>query len=112
VRWDHPTAPRSPWQNGYAERVIGSIRRESLDHVIVFGEAHLRRVLKAYASYYNQVRTHLSLNKEGVILKLDGFGVMKYARARDKQERWATWNFVEPWKTTKPRGHCMTQRQK
>ena len=61
---DRPTAPRSPWQNGHAERLIGSIRRDCLDHVIVFGEAHLRRVLKAYASYYNQVRTHLSLDKD------------------------------------------------
>ena len=60
---DHPIAARSPWQNGHTERLIGSIRRECLDHVIVFGEAHLRRVLKAYASYYNQVRTHLSLDK-------------------------------------------------
>ncbi len=60
---DHPTAPRSPWQNGYVERLIGSIRRESLNHVIVFDEAQLRRVLKNYASYYNQVRTHLSLKK-------------------------------------------------
>jgi transposase InsO family protein len=61
---DHPTAPRSPWQNGHVERLIGSIRRESLDHLIVFGEAHLRAVLKAYASYYNEVRTHLSLEKD------------------------------------------------
>jgi len=61
---DHPIAPRSPWQNGYVERLIGSIRRECLDHVIVFGEAHLRRVLKAYALYYNQIRTHLSLDKD------------------------------------------------
>ena len=60
---DHPTAPRSAWQNGQVERLIGSIRRESLDHIIVFGEAHLRGVLKAYASYYNEVRTNLSLNK-------------------------------------------------
>ena len=51
---DHPTAPRSPWQNGHVERLIGSIRRECLDHVVVFGEAHLRRVLKTYASYYNK----------------------------------------------------------
>ena len=50
---DHPTAPRSPWQNGHVERLIGSIRRESLDHLIVFGEVHLRAVLRAYASYYN-----------------------------------------------------------
>src|SRR5713101_7749508 len=49
---DHPTAPRSPWQNGHVERLIGSIRREALDHLIVFGEAHLRVVLKAYASCY------------------------------------------------------------
>jgi transposase InsO family protein len=60
---DHPTASRSPWQNGYVERLIGSIRRESLDHVIVFDEAPLRRVLKNYTSYYNQVRTHFSLHK-------------------------------------------------
>ena len=54
---DRLTAPRSPWQNGYIERLIGSIRRECLDHVVVFGEAHLCRVLKAYVSYYNAVRT-------------------------------------------------------
>ncbi len=61
---DRPTAPRSPWQNGHVERLIGSIRRECLDHVIVFGEAHLHRILKTYASYYNEVRTHLSLEKD------------------------------------------------
>jgi transposase InsO family protein len=61
---DHPTAPRSPWQNGHVERLIGSIRRKSLDHLIVFGEAHLRGVLKVYASYYNEVRTHLSLDQD------------------------------------------------
>jgi transposase InsO family protein len=60
---DHPTAPRSPWQNGHVERLIGSIRREALDHLIVFDEAQLRRVLKNYAAYYNRIRTHLSLNK-------------------------------------------------
>ncbi len=60
---DHPTAPHAPWQNGYVERLIGSIRHEALDHLIVFDEAHLRRVLKNYATYYNRVRTHLSLNK-------------------------------------------------
>jgi transposase InsO family protein len=57
-------APRSPWQNGHVERLIGSIRREALDHLIVFDEAQLRRVLKKYASYYDQVRTHLSLKKD------------------------------------------------
>lgn len=61
---DRPTAPRSPWQNAYVERLIGSIRRECLDHLIVFGEAHLRHVLRAYADYYNRTRTHLSLNKD------------------------------------------------
>jgi transposase InsO family protein len=61
---DHPTAPKSPWQNGYVERVIGSIRRECTDHMIVLGEAHLRRTLKAYACYYNRARTHLSLAKD------------------------------------------------
>ena len=61
---DHPTAPRSPWQNGHVERLIGSIRRESLDHLVVFGEAHLRGVLKIYGSYYNKVRPHLSLDKD------------------------------------------------
>ena len=52
---DHPTAPRSPWQNGHAERLIGSIRRECLDHIVIFGEAHLRRILAAYTGYYRQV---------------------------------------------------------
>jgi transposase InsO family protein len=60
---DHPTAPHSGWQNGHVERLIGTIRCESLDHLVVFDEAQLRRVLRNYASYYNQVRTHLSLDK-------------------------------------------------
>src|ERR1700759_1782124 len=54
---DKPTAPASPWQNGFAERLIESIRRECVDHIIVLGEAHLRRILKSYAVYYNCVRT-------------------------------------------------------
>jgi transposase InsO family protein len=61
---DHPTAPRTPWQNGYAERLIGSIRRECLDHIVVFGEAHLRQILAACAGYYNELRTHLPLDKD------------------------------------------------
>lgn len=64
---DRPTAYRSPWQNGYVERVIGSIRRERLDHTIIFGEAHLRHTLKNYARYYNRARTHLSLEKDSPI---------------------------------------------
>jgi transposase InsO family protein len=61
---DHPIAPRSPWQNGHAERLVGSIRRECLNHVVILGEDHLRRVLKAYAAYYNHVRPHLALAKD------------------------------------------------
>jgi transposase InsO family protein len=61
---DHPTSLRSPWQNGYAERLIGSIRRECLDHVVVIGERHLRHVLACYLEYYNAARTHLSLDKD------------------------------------------------
>jgi transposase InsO family protein len=61
---DRPIAARSPWQNGYAERLIGSIRRECLDHVVVFGERHLRNLLNSYQKYYNEHRTHLSLDKD------------------------------------------------
>ena len=61
------TAPRSPWQNPYVERVIGSIRRECLDHVIVFNERHLRRVLRTYVAYYQQSRTHLALGKDAPV---------------------------------------------
>jgi transposase InsO family protein len=64
---DKPIAPASPWQNGFAERLIGSIRRECSDHVIVLGEEHLRRILKSYADYYNGVRTHRSLNKDAPV---------------------------------------------
>src|SRR5450756_561273 len=59
-----PIAPASPWQNGFAERLIGSIRRACLDHIIVLGEAHLPRILKSYARYYNETRTHLALDKD------------------------------------------------
>ncbi len=58
------TAPRSPWQNAYVERVIGSIRRECLDHIVIFNERHLRRVLTSYVDYYQRTRTHLSLDKD------------------------------------------------
>jgi putative transposase len=58
------TAPRSPWQNPYVERLIGSIRRECLDHVIIFDEHHLRAGLSLYFHYYHRTRTHLSLNKD------------------------------------------------
>jgi hypothetical protein len=64
---DRPVSARSPSQNGYAERLIGSIRRECLDHVVVVGERHLRHVLASYQKYYNEVRTHLSLQKDAPV---------------------------------------------
>jgi transposase InsO family protein len=64
---DRPSSARSPWQNGHAERLIGSIRRDCLDHVVVFGERHLRHLLNSYQRYYNEVRTHLSLQKDAPI---------------------------------------------
>jgi transposase InsO family protein len=61
---DRPISPRSPWQNPYVERLIGTVRRECLDRMLVFGEAHLRQILSSYAAYYNEVRTHLALGKD------------------------------------------------
>ena len=61
---DRPISPRSPWQNPYVERLIGTVRRECLDRVLIFSEAHLRQTLHSYAAYYNEVRTHLALGKD------------------------------------------------
>ena len=61
---DRPISPGSPWQNGCAERLIGTLRCECLDQMLIFSEAHLRRILSAYAAYYNQARTHLALQKD------------------------------------------------
>jgi transposase InsO family protein len=61
---DRPISPQSPWQNGYAERVIGTLRRECLDQMVIFGETHLRQILSTYAAYYNQTRPHLALQKD------------------------------------------------
>ena len=61
---DRPIAPRSPWQNPYVERLIGTLRRDCLDHVLIFGERHLRRILTLYSVYYNETRTHLGLGKD------------------------------------------------
>jgi putative transposase len=58
------TAPRSPWQNPYVERLIGTLRRECLDHTVVLNDAHLRRLLRDYLTYYHGYRTHLSLGKD------------------------------------------------
>ena len=66
---DRPIARRSPWQNGHVERFISSIRRECVDHFIVFGERLLSRILSAYSAYYNQVRTHLSLDKDAAVFR-------------------------------------------
>ena len=89
---DRPVAPRSPWQNGYVERVIGSIRRELLDHVVVMNERHLRKLLRRYAEYYNGYRTHLGLAKDtplgrttqavGQILALPQLGGLHHAYVR------------------------------
>jgi transposase InsO family protein len=61
---DRPISPGSPWQNGIAERLIGTLGRECLDHMLIFGEAYLRRILSAYAAYYNQARPHMALQKD------------------------------------------------
>ena len=61
---DRPISPRSPWQNGHMERLIGTVRRECLDRMLIFGGAHLRQILTSYGSYYNESRTHLSLHKD------------------------------------------------
>ena len=61
---DQPIAPASPWQNGFAERLIGSIRCECVDHIVVLGETHLHRILRDYRRYYNEFRTHRSLDKD------------------------------------------------
>jgi transposase InsO family protein len=61
---DRPISPRSPWQNPYVERLIGTVRHDCFDHVLIFGEEHLRRVLTLYARYYNEARTHLGLAKD------------------------------------------------
>jgi transposase InsO family protein len=66
---DRPISPRSPWQNAYVERLIGTVRRQCLDRMLIFGEPHLRRVLASYAAYYNQARTHLALGKNAPLAR-------------------------------------------
>ena len=86
---DKPTAPASPWQNGFAERLIGSIRRECVDHFIVLGEAHLRRILRAYAGYYNDIRTHRSLDKDAPVSRpVQRTGIIKFT--------------PDPWRASSP----------
>ena len=75
---DKPIAPASPWQNGFAEQLIGSIRRECVDHIIVLGEAYLRWILRSYARYYNEIRTHRSLNKDAPVSRaIQRIGIVK-----------------------------------
>jgi transposase InsO family protein len=76
---DRPISPRSPWQNPYVERLIGTLRRECLDHVLIFGERHLRRILTLYSLYYNETRTHLGLGKDAPLRH-------KVVRRRDRGE--------------------------
>jgi len=64
---DKPIAPGSPWQNSFAERLIGTIRRECIDHVVAWSEQHLRQIVKSYANYYNSARTHGSLDKDAPV---------------------------------------------
>jgi transposase InsO family protein len=71
---DRPISRGSPWQNGHVERLIGTVRRECLDRMLIFGEAHLRQVLTLYACYYNESRTHLSLHKDAPL----GRAVQRY----------------------------------
>ena len=86
---DKPVAPASPWQNGFAERLIGSIRRECVDHFIVLGEAHLRRILRTYARYYNDIRTHRSLDKDAPVSRpVQRIGINKFTR--------------DPWRASSP----------
>jgi transposase InsO family protein len=99
---DRPTAPRSPWQNGLAERLIGSLRRECLDHVVVFGERHLRHILLLYMVYFNGARTHLSLNKDSLVPRavqavgrIDTTpilgGLHRHRRCRQRRRRCGAW---------------------
>jgi transposase InsO family protein len=76
-RWCNRISPGSPWQNGYAERLIGTVRRECLDRLLIFGESHLRRILASYTAYYNQARTHLALQKDAPLHRaVQGSGVI------------------------------------
>jgi transposase InsO family protein len=84
---DRPTSPRSPWQNSYPERLIGTLRRDCLDHVLIFGARHLRRMLTEYSPYYNESRTHLSLDKDAPLRRA---GPAMRAHCRCAHSVWAT----------------------
>jgi transposase InsO family protein len=84
---DKPIAPGSPWQNGYAERLIGTIRRECLDHLMVFGEAHLRHILARYMGYYNAVNTHHGVLQCGAYAPVVGCKDAPNGRAAQRHGR-------------------------
>jgi transposase InsO family protein len=88
---DRPTSLRAPWQNGHVERLIGSIRRECTDHLIVLNAEHLRRILARFATYYNDTRTHISLHKDAPHTRpIERFGgVVAYAILGGLHHRYA-----------------------
>jgi transposase InsO family protein len=127
---DKPIAPASPWQNGFSERLIGSIRRECLDHIVVFGEAHLLRILRSYARYYNDLRTHRSLDEDAPVSRpiqrtgnITSFPILgglhhRYARGYTQDTDWngfldfhstfEVWSYADQW----DRSDCWnTERQ-
>jgi transposase InsO family protein len=79
---DHPIAPRSPWQNAYVERLIGSIRRECLDHMIVFGEAHLRRILRGHRSLNKDAPLHRAVERLGAVVSRPVLGGLHHQYCR------------------------------
>ena len=89
------TAPRSPWQNPYVERLIGTLRRECLDHVVVVNEAHLHRLLHTYLTYYHRCRTHLSLEKDPPeprpVERLDQGGIVEMPMVGGLHHRYTRW---------------------
>ena len=93
------TAPRSPWQNPYVERLIGSVRRECLDHVIVLNERHLKRLLRSYFSYYHAARTHLALDKQSPEPRVSGFENPRIngEQVRAEEARRASGGNSPPW---------------
>jgi transposase InsO family protein len=98
---DRPTSPRSPWQNAYVERLIGSIRRDCLDHLIIVDERHLHNLLRDYAEYYNRLRTHSSLNQNAPLGRpVQSHGVL-HRPASDKRFDLAARLLVE----SKPTAH-------
>jgi transposase InsO family protein len=87
---DRPILPRSPWQNGHIERLIGTLRRECLDRMLIFGEAHLRQILILYGSYYNESRTHLSLHKDTPLGRAPWTLVLDRGNERWREILWFT----------------------